>query len=57
MQSYATAGFGQHSLLATVSTVRSIVAAASQPAFAKVSDVFGRITILVLCTILYVVGE
>lgn len=56
-QSYATAGFGQHSMLATVSTVRAIVAAAAQPAFAKISDVFGRITILVFCTVVYVVGE
>ncbi|KAK9900499.1 MFS general substrate transporter [Cystobasidium minutum MCA 4210] len=55
-QGYATAGFGQHSLLATVSTVRSIVAAASQPAYAKISDVFGRIPILVFCTVIYVVG-
>lgn len=56
-QSYATAGFGQHSMLATVSTVRSIVAAASQPAYAKISDVFGRISILVFCTVIYVIGE
>ena len=35
-QSYATASFSQHSLLATVNVVRSIVAAAAQPAYAKI---------------------
>jgi SIT family siderophore-iron:H+ symporter-like MFS transporter len=44
-------------MLGTVSTIRSIVACAIQPAYAKVSDVFGRITILIFCTVLYVIGK
>lgn len=55
-QSYATASFEQHSLLATINVVRSIVAAAVQPAYAKVSDVFGRFTILIFSIIVYLVG-
>ena len=55
-QGYATASYSQHSLLATVNVVRSIVAAATQPAYAKVSDVFGRITILLFATAMYAIG-
>lgn len=35
-QGYATASFSQHSLLAAINVVRSIVAAAAQPAYARV---------------------
>lgn len=35
-QGYATASFSQHSLLAAINVVRSIVAAAAQPAYAKI---------------------
>lgn len=57
LQSYATASFSQHSLLATINVVRAIVAAAVQPAYAKLSDVFGRVSILVFSVTVYVVGQ
>lgn len=37
--------------------MRSVVAAAGQPVFAKISDYFGRISILVIAVVFYVVGE
>jgi len=43
----ATSSFQTHSLLATVNVVRAIIAAASQPAYAKVADVFGRMELYV----------
>ena len=36
--------------------VRSIIAAAAQPAFARVADVFGRVELLVFSVVLYVLG-
>lgn len=55
-QGYATQGFAEHSLLATINVLRSVVAAAAQPTAAKIADVFGRFE-LVLCSVLfYVVG-
>lgn len=37
--------------------VRGIVAAASQPAFAKLSDYFGRISVLVFSVLFWGVGN
>lgn len=55
-QGYATASYAQHSLLATVNVIRAVVAAASQPTYARLSDVFGRIELLVVSVLFYVVG-
>ncbi|GAA6024111.1 hypothetical protein JCM10207_003169 [Rhodosporidiobolus poonsookiae] len=56
LQSYATSSFSTHSLLSTVNVLRSIVAAACYPAYAKIADTFGRIEMMLFCTVLYVVG-
>lgn len=48
--------FGQSAQISTVTVVRSIVAAAAQPAYAKISDYFGRISILLISALFYVVG-
>ncbi|KAM0754821.1 MFS general substrate transporter [Meredithblackwellia eburnea MCA 4105] len=55
-QGYATASYAQHSLLATVNVVRSIVACAAQPGLAKLADVFGRAELLSLSVLFYVLG-
>ncbi|CAL5869856.1 uncharacterized protein PFLUO_LOCUS4087 [Penicillium psychrofluorescens] len=55
-QSYATSSFGQHSLLAAVNVVRSVIAVAAQPAAARIADVFGRFEIVGVSTAFYVVG-
>ncbi|WWC92118.1 uncharacterized protein L201_007072 [Kwoniella dendrophila CBS 6074] len=45
------------SQLSTVTVVRSVVAAAAQPAFAKISDYFGRVSILFISVVFYAVGS
>lgn len=55
-QPTATDSFSSHSLLATISVLRSIIASAAQPTAAKIADVFGRIELLLLSIVFYVVG-
>lgn len=55
-QPVAAASFGVHSLQATVNVVRSVIAAAAQPVSAKIADVFGRVELLCVAVLLYVVG-
>ncbi|OAA53059.1 VPS9 domain protein [Cordyceps fumosorosea ARSEF 2679] len=55
-QPTATDSFRTHSLLAAVAVLRSVVAAAAQPAAAKAADVFGRAELLLASVVLYVVG-
>lgn len=55
-QPYATSGFQQHSTLATINVLRSVIAAAAQPTAAKIADVFGRIEIVVLSIFFYILG-
>ncbi|KAJ5266456.1 hypothetical protein N7478_009264 [Penicillium angulare] len=55
-QSYATSSFGQHSLLATVNVARSVIAAAAQPAAARVADVFGRFELVAVSMVFYLIG-
>ncbi|KAJ5577427.1 uncharacterized protein N7459_006391 [Penicillium hispanicum] len=55
-QSYATSSFGEHSLLATVNVIRSVIAAAAQPAAARVADVFGRFELVAISMIFYLAG-
>ncbi|EEP77330.1 hypothetical protein UREG_02179 [Uncinocarpus reesii 1704] len=55
-QPYATASYQSHSLLATVNVLRSVIAAAAQPTAAKIADVFGRVEVIFVTVIFYVVG-
>lgn len=55
-QTTATASWGQHSLLATVNVVRSVIAAAAQPTAAKIADVFGRVELVLISVVFYVIG-
>ncbi|RSL57578.1 hypothetical protein CEP54_008212 [Fusarium duplospermum] len=54
--SYATASFGQHSLLATASTLRLVFAVAAQPTAARLADVFGRFEIMFVSAVLFILG-
>ena len=45
-QPTGTDSFSTHSLLATITVLRSVIAAAAQPACAKIDDVFGRTELL-----------
>ncbi|KAH6842701.1 major facilitator superfamily domain-containing protein [Chaetomium sp. MPI-CAGE-AT-0009] len=55
-QPNATASFSQHSLLATVNVLRSVIAAAAQPTAAKIADIFGRAELVAVSVFFYVLG-
>lgn len=55
-QSYATNGYGQLGLLATVNVLRGVIAAAAQPTAAKVADVFGRLELVAVSVFFYTLG-
>ncbi|KAJ9614083.1 ferrioxamine B transporter [Cladophialophora chaetospira] len=55
-QATATASMGHHSLLATVTTLRAVIAAAAQPTAAKIADVFGRLELVFVSVAFYVLG-
>lgn len=55
-QTYATASYASHSLLATINVVRSVIAAAAQPTAAKIADVFGRFELVCVSVAFYVIG-
>jgi SIT family siderophore-iron:H+ symporter-like MFS transporter len=56
-QATATSAFAASAQISTVSVVRAIVAAAAQPAYAKISDYFGRVSILIISSVFYVIGK
>ncbi|KAH7089591.1 siderochrome-iron transporter-like protein Sit1 [Paraphoma chrysanthemicola] len=55
-QPYATAGYQEHSTLATINVLRSVIAAAAQPTAAKIADVFGRVEVVVISVVFYLLG-
>lgn len=55
-QSYATSSYAQHSLLSTVTLVRAVVAAAAQPCYARLADRIGRLELILVSILFYVVG-
>lgn len=55
-QSYALSGYELHSAIATVNTVRTVIAAAAQPTAAKIADVFGRVELVLVSIFFYTLG-
>ncbi|CAN3371651.1 hypothetical protein DIURU_001843 [Diutina rugosa] len=55
-QATAASSYSSHSLYATVNVIRAVVAAAAQFAYARLSDTFGRLQLLVVSILFYVVG-
>ncbi|CCH42889.1 Siderophore iron transporter [Wickerhamomyces ciferrii] len=53
---YAQSSYSTHSLLSTVNCIQAVIAAAGQLAFARISDVFGRLTLIFIVVIFYVMG-
>lgn len=53
---FATNSYKTHSLLSTISIINLVISAVSQLFFAGLSDVFGRISLLIIATIFYIVG-
>ncbi|KAA8913811.1 hypothetical protein TRICI_003119 [Trichomonascus ciferrii] len=55
-QTQATSSYQKHSLLTTVNVLRSVIGAAAQPTYAKLSNVYGRMEIFTVAIMFYVVG-
>lgn len=55
-QTLATSSYESHSLLTTVNVVRSVIAAVAQPTFARLADVYGRMEILFVSILFFIVG-
>ncbi|GAA5923509.1 uncharacterized protein JCM15063_003670 [Sporobolomyces koalae] len=49
--------FNAHSTLTTISSIKSVFQAVSQPPIAKIADYFGRLEGYFLCVLLYAVGR
>lgn len=55
-QTLATSSYQSHSLLTTVNVVRSVIAAVAQPTFARLTDVYGRMELLFVSILFFIVG-
>ncbi|KAF2233472.1 MFS general substrate transporter [Viridothelium virens] len=53
---YATSAFSEHSLVATVAVVQSVIQAVIKPVMAKIADVFGRYEAFSISVFVYVIG-
>ncbi|CDO91977.1 unnamed protein product [Kluyveromyces dobzhanskii CBS 2104] len=53
---YAQNSYSTHSLLSTIGVINSVMGAASQVVYARLSDVYGRFTLFVTAIVFYVVG-
>ncbi|CDO92670.1 unnamed protein product [Kluyveromyces dobzhanskii CBS 2104] len=53
---YATNSYNTHSLLSTISIINLMIAAVAQLFFAGLSDVFGRLRLLIVALLFYVTG-
>lgn len=56
LQTYAQSSYAQHSLISTVNVIKTVIAAASQPTYARLSDIFGRVELVVVSIIFYALG-
>ncbi|KAG7661808.1 uncharacterized protein J8A68_004664 [[Candida] subhashii] len=56
LQAYATSSYAQHSLLTTITVIRSVVVGASQPAYARISDRYGRFELALVAVMFYTIG-
>ncbi|PVH17112.1 uncharacterized protein CXQ87_004673 [Candidozyma duobushaemuli] len=53
---YATSDYKKHSLMSTISLIRQVVAASSLPAYARLSDIFGRFELFCFGLLLRIIG-
>ncbi|CAL9731038.1 siderophore iron transporter Arn1p [Monosporozyma unispora] len=53
---YATASYSEHSLLSTINVINAVVSAVSQIIYARLSDVYGRLTLFLVAIVLYSMG-
>lgn len=55
-QVYATSSFNHHSLTSTINVLRAVIGAAAQPTAAKIADVFGRVELIMVSVVFYILG-
>lgn len=55
-KTYATSSYSNHSLYTTVNVITSVMAAASQPTYARLSDIFGRVELFCVSIVFYSMG-
>lgn len=55
-QTQATSSYQSHSMLTTVNVARSVIASVAQPTIARLTDVYGRMELLTVSIIFFVVG-
>lgn len=55
-QNVATDSYLQSPLISTVNVIRSVIAAAAQPTYARLSDTFGRLELFLVSIIFYAMG-
>lgn len=53
---YATNSYKKHSLMSTVGIIKKVIGAASLPAYARLSDIFGRLELFCLSLVFRTVG-
>ncbi|KAF3986700.1 hypothetical protein FT663_04773 [Candidozyma haemuli var. vulneris] len=53
---FATDSYKQHSLMSTIDIIKKVIAAASLPAYARLSDIFGRVELFCLSLVFRTVG-
>ncbi|KAI5950989.1 hypothetical protein KGF54_004063 [Candida jiufengensis] len=56
LQVYATSSYNQHALFSTVSVMQSVISAAGQPFYARLSDKFGRLELYLTAMAFYIIG-
>ncbi|SCU86963.1 LANO_0C09692g1_1 [Lachancea nothofagi CBS 11611] len=54
--SYAASSYSDHSLISTITIITAVIGAASQLIFARLSDVFGRLSLFITAIVFYVIG-
>lgn len=54
--SYAASSYSSHPLISTLTVINAIISAAAYIVFARLSDVFGRLSLFITAVVFYVVG-
>ncbi|CCH61591.1 hypothetical protein TBLA_0F00470 [Henningerozyma blattae CBS 6284] len=55
-KTYAASSYKKHSLVSTINVIDSVASATSQVVYSRASDIFGRLSLLLVAIICYVVG-
>ena len=53
---YASSSYGNHSLISTIGVINAVITAASQIFYARLSDMFGRLSLFITGMVFYIAG-